>query len=821
MRADVGQKQGLTRGDIGRFLVKSPLFVILMVLSIAAAYVHIGRYAKVVEVASLKSQDTLFRVRHAFYKHFLKLSLAPKDIILVAIDDESYKHFEKRWPWGRDLYAEFLDKLNKYSPRVIALDFALYGETADNPEADRKLAEAIKRCGNVIIASVYGKEKLYLGPHSIFAQSSAGHGVIGAIGSDPDTVIRRFATFVTILAPQKGGDISFEVKTAAHYFGISCDQIDPMEKDFVLKSPRKHLLGIPRDENGYTLINYTSDVDDIVTFSIWKVMEGRVPRRLFEDKLILVSQTGEIFHDYRMTPFGYRPGGVIIANVLNSILTSSYIRRAGDEITVAIVAILYLVCAFIFYKFSPLKSFIFLIFVLSVVFLGSFLLFLNGLLWPLFDTVTLLYLLFLGMTVYKYTVMVLDSAEVKRMAITDALTLLYTHRYFRLLLDHKVKLAVNYGYPCTLIVLKITNLDKIIKEVSFSKGQEIQKKVAELVRVKLTKSGIAAFLGMGEYGILLSRVGLYEALGIAGSLRNNFKETDFDIEEKDHIPIVAIGVSTVEKSGFPKTGAELIRSARAAMARAKEIGPNKVCRFNPKIDSTVFEPNATEMEIRQRMDDEFSFIAADLEERNRELEDLLRQLSITQRELEQAHFETLRSLVVALEEKDPCTAGHSERVGDYSEKIGRRLKMPEEELRLLKQAGVLHDIGKIGIPQDILRKEDKLSEAERTVIQLHPEFSVRILNTSKYFRRILHAIRDHHERLDGTGYPRQLKGDEISIEAQIISVVDVFDALSTDRPYRKAYSPKQAVEALMSQPQKYNQRITLLLKKILEEEHKL
>ena len=180
----------------------------------------------------------------------------------------------------------------------------------------------------------------------------------------------------------------------------------------------------------------------------------------------------------------------------------------------------------------------------------------------------------------------------------------------------------------------------------------------------------------------------------------------------------------------------------------------------------------------------------------------------------------MRSLVVALEQKDPCTAGHSERVGSYAERIGRRLKMPEEELKLLNQAAVLHDTGKVGMPQDILRKEDSLNPSERHIIELHPEFSVRILNTSKYFNRILHAIRDHHERLDGSGYPRHLKGDKISLEAQIISICDVFDAMTTDRPYRKALSHEKALREILSQPEKYNRNIAIALKHVIEEEHK-
>ena len=799
-------------------ILKSPLFTIFLVISVSAVYLYLSLFFSPLKTARLKFTDYFFRWRHAYYKIFEAEKVKPKDIVLITIDQESYQRLEKRWPWGRDVFADFLDKLKEYDPKVIALDFALYGESPDNPGADQKLKDAMKRCGNVIIASVYGKEKLYLGPYDIFAKASAGYGVIGAV-RDSDNAIRRLKLFALVLAQQKGGDISFEIKTAAHYLDVPYDEIHQGKGSIILKSKDRH-NSIPVDENGHMLINYLSDSEDIKTIPIWKVIKGSVPKKTFEDKLVLVSQTGEIFHDVHLTPLGYKPGGLVIVNVLNSILSSSYVNTVNPAVAIGVIAIIYLLSFVVFYRMQGLKGFFTLIFILLVSLLISFLLFTKNILYPVFDIVLLLPLLFFSIVFYKYSLIIVDSAEVKRMAITDSLTSLYTHRYFRFLLEHEVKQAVNLKHPCSIIVVKILNLDRIIKEIGFNEGQEIQKKVGAEVTLKITKNGSGAFLGMGEFAILLPRVGLYEALGIAGSLRDNIKKTDFGIESEPLKAVIAVGVSSIEATKFPKTGVELIRSARAAMGRAREVGANKVCRFNPKIDSSVFEPDLVEKEIRQRLDDEFSFLAIDLEERNKELEDLLRQLSITQRDLEQAHFETLRSLIVALEEKDPCTAGHSERVGEYTEKIGRRLKIPEEELRFLKQAGVLHDIGKIGIPQDILRKEASLSDSEKNIIELHPEFSVRILNTSKYFNRILHAIRAHHERLDGSGYPRGLKGDQISLEAQIIAITVVFDALSADRPYRKAFTHKEAIAEILAYPEKYNRRIALILKEILIEEGK-
>jgi len=809
------------KGHKHRIMLKSYAFAILIAFSIAAIYAYLVIFVPPIKKASLRFEDLQFQLRHEYCEKMAKEDLVPKDIVLVTIDEESYKYLRRRWPWHRGIFADFLDQLAQYGPKTVALDIALHSPTPKDPQADAKLADAIRKHRNVILASAYGRESVYPEPSEIFifVKASAGYGIVG-ISRDEDNVVRRIKPFTLAPTPEKGGDISFEIKALAHYLDIPQEKIYKSGKEIILGSGDRNIT-IPTDEEGRILINYTSDDEDIKTVSIWKLLSGAPPEGIFKDKLVIVTQAGKTPHDLYLTPLGYRSSGLIIANTLNSIIRAPHIKRQGSVVTIPVILLVYVLSFICFSRTAPLKGFFALVFIMGLYLSASFLLFLNGIIWPTFHIVMLLPVLYLGMTFHKYGYVIYERTEIKRLAITDSLTGIYTHRYFRFLLDHTVGKSLTFGNKCSLIVIKILNLDRIVKELSFHRGQMVQKDLAGLIKLKLPSDTSGAYLGMGEFCMLLPKVGLYEALGIAGSLRKRIEEAGFDIKDNMLRPLIAMGVAEVRLAGFPKTGVELMRAARTAMARAREFGYNKVCRFNPKIDSSVFEPDIMEREIRQRLDDEFSFLVIDLEERNKELENLLHQLSVTQRDLERAHFETLRSLIVALEEKDPCTAGHSERVGAYAEMIGRRLKIPEEELRLLKQAAVLHDIGKVGISQGILRKEGILSHSERTIIELHPEFSVRILNTSKYFSRMLHAIRDHHERLDGSGYPRGLKREQISLEAQIIAVSDAYDAMTADRPYRKALSPVKAINELMDHHEKYNNRVVTILKQILKEEGKL
>ncbi len=156
--------------------------------------------------------------------------------------------------------------------------------------------------------------------------------------------------------------------------------------------------------------------------------------------------------------------------------------------------------------------------------------------------------------------------------------------------------------------------------------------------------------------------------------------------------------------------------------------------------------------------------------------------------LKDNYFSTVQSLVNALEASDRFTRGHSERVRMLSVELGRRLGLGFQELELLEQAAILHDIGKIGIDNFILQKRGKLTGNEYSLVKTHPLIGDEILGPIETFADVRKTIIQHHERHDGSGYPYGLSGDEICTGAKILSVVDTFDAMMTDRPYRKALS---------------------------------
>ncbi|MGW8061570.1 HD-GYP domain-containing protein [Streptomyces ziwulingensis] len=161
-----------------------------------------------------------------------------------------------------------------------------------------------------------------------------------------------------------------------------------------------------------------------------------------------------------------------------------------------------------------------------------------------------------------------------------------------------------------------------------------------------------------------------------------------------------------------------------------------------------------------------------------------------------AHQATIRALVQAVDIKDGYTRGHSERVGQASMMIARELGMDDERVETLRFAGILHDVGKLGVPTRLLRKDGPLTPEERRVIELHPEYGHEMVRGIRFLGEARAAVLHHHERLDGSGYPYGLTGDRIPESARVVAVADAFDAMTSTRSYRRARPVAAAVEEL-------------------------
>ncbi|HMB22203.1 MAG: HD-GYP domain-containing protein [Chloroflexota bacterium] len=157
-----------------------------------------------------------------------------------------------------------------------------------------------------------------------------------------------------------------------------------------------------------------------------------------------------------------------------------------------------------------------------------------------------------------------------------------------------------------------------------------------------------------------------------------------------------------------------------------------------------------------------------------------------------AYEATIESLSHAMDLRDHETEGHSQRVAELTVKLAQALSMSEEQIVHVRRGALLHDLGKIGIPDSILHKPGRLTDEEWIIMRMHPQFAYDMLHPIEYLRPALDIPHNHHEKWDGTGYPRGLKGEEIPLVARLFAVIDVWDALTSDRPYRPAWSREEA-----------------------------
>jgi response regulator RpfG family c-di-GMP phosphodiesterase len=258
--------------------------------------------------------------------------------------------------------------------------------------------------------------------------------------------------------------------------------------------------------------------------------------------------------------------------------------------------------------------------------------------------------------------------------------------------------------------------------------------------------------------------------------------TDIRMPEMD-------GISLLKEvtSRYPEI-AGVVMSAHAELDTAVSALKIGACDYITKPFNFDVLLITIENSIRKKaLERELQDYQVNLEKKVKEQTDLINQM----------YIRSIDSLIKALEAKDFYTRGHSQRVTMYSVAIGKEMRLPQEQLETLRQAAILHDLGKIGVREAVLNKPGKLNDEEYQEIMMHPEVATKILGPIPYFRPLLPAILHHHERFDGLGYPMHLKGDDIPLESRIMAIADTFDAMTSTRAYRTALTLQTANEEIL------------------------
>ncbi len=337
----------------------------------------------------------------------------------------------------------------------------------------------------------------------------------------------------------------------------------------------------------------------------------------------------------------------------------------------------------------------------------------------------------------------------------DPLTGLLNRRGFAEELDAVLDQATA-TYPVGLIKVDLDYFKEVNENFGQAAGDELLQTVARLFERAVDEKGMGFTSRMGgeDFAITLPSMGAAEGLAFANELRD--LANDFFAEEEIQITM-SFGVSAAPGDGRDRD--DLVRSSDAALFAAKEFGRNRAVQFSDNLRSVM--PRIALRRAAQR----------------------------------EVHIATLVTLAEVLDLRDESTSNHSRTVGEYAEMMAREMGLQEKLVERIRIAGMLHDIGKIGIPDSILLKPSKLSDDEWVRMKSHPEIGARILAAME-LTDIREWVLYHHERPDGRGYPRGLKGDEIPIAARILSVADSYEAMTAERVYKAAMTHEAAAAEL-------------------------
>ncbi|MHB1390224.1 MAG: bifunctional diguanylate cyclase/phosphohydrolase [Thermoleophilia bacterium] len=350
--------------------------------------------------------------------------------------------------------------------------------------------------------------------------------------------------------------------------------------------------------------------------------------------------------------------------------------------------------------------------------------------------------------------------QTRELADTDALTGMKNYGYFQREVKSEMARARRYGRNLSLAMLSVDHFQQINDRFGHQKGDQVLTQLGKLIMEEVRDADCSARYGGEKFAIVMPETFAQGAIAFC----NRFQRKAMRVAAEADIPAESFSLS-IGISDFPDCASDidsLLSAADSALLFAGRQGENRVAYFC----------DLSETELR----------SGDIDRLNSRLEG--------------AGLHTIRALAEAVDASDKYSTGERAALVKVASDMAERLGMDQEQADCLSLAACLHDIGKIGVPASVLQKTEKLSPAEMTLVQKHPEIGRRMLEEAKQIQNLVSAILYHHERWDGSGYPEGLQGEEIPLMARIVGILDTFRAMRCDRPYRRALSLPEAVAEL-------------------------
>lgn len=349
--------------------------------------------------------------------------------------------------------------------------------------------------------------------------------------------------------------------------------------------------------------------------------------------------------------------------------------------------------------------------------------------------------------------------QLEAMVITDQVTGLYNHRFFQQRLEEELARAAHYHTSVALLRIDVDSFQAFNEMFGVAAGDALLEQVGKTVRSLVRPMDVVARLNADEFAVLLLDTQASDAMEVAENIRQAVSVLHVAKGEqagREWEVTVSVGVAVYPVNSTD--AASLFRQAGAAMIQARDTGGNRVELYFKLLDDIYPVIKGTQPDT----------------------------------------FRTIKTLITVINAKDRYTYGHTERVVRYTDMLGRRLNLSAEEMRWLRYGAFLHDIGKIEVSRELLNKRGALTPPEWEVLKKHPVWGAEIVSSVNLLVPAAPIVLYHHERYDGCGYPAGLAGDNIPWLARILAVVDSFDAMTTNRPYKRARTLVEAMAELQA-----------------------